>query len=87
MTIVTLVRANDCPSRDLSGAMIHDVLWAFARPESGLEHVRVSAHIDRIDIAMFCLAKTALEAHAAAVSVCDRACHGSPKLYGWHVQE
>jgi hypothetical protein len=66
--------------------MVHDVIWAFATPDTRLEHVRVARNRTQIDIAVFCLAGTEDKARTAAVAVCERACRNSPLLRGWTVQ-
>jgi hypothetical protein len=83
MTIVTLVAAEGNANCHLDSALVHDVIWAFAVPGSGLEHARVLLHSGRVDIAMFCMAPTAIEARSAAVALCEQACRGSPSLRGW----
>jgi hypothetical protein len=86
MTVVTLVVTKDSVNRYLDSAMVHDVLWAFATAGTGLEHARVSIHADRLDIAVFCMGRTAGEARSAAVALCERACRDSPSLSGWGIR-
>jgi hypothetical protein len=86
MTVVTLVVTGVTANRHLDSAMVHDVLWAFATPETALQHARVAVHEDRLDIVVFCIARTPREAHSAAVVVCERACRDSPSLSGWGIR-
>ena len=58
MTVVSLVAITPGASSTPDAAMVHDVIWAFATPETRLEHVRVVRNTAQIDIAVFCMAGT-----------------------------
>jgi hypothetical protein len=85
LTIVTLVPGSD-PAPAPDNTVIQDVIWALATSETGLQHVRVSAHPDGIDIALFCAAPSAGQAQCRAVALCQRACAESPVLHGWRAR-
>jgi hypothetical protein len=85
MTVVSLVATSASVDSAPDSTMIHDVIWAFATPETGLEHVRVARDLTQIHIAMFCLAPTEDMARSAAVTTCERACRNSPLLAGWEI--
>lgn len=84
VTIVTLVPESD-ESPDPDSTLVHDVIWALATPETGLQHVRVSVRTNAVDIVLFCSTQVAAHAHHAAVALCQRVCAISPLLHGWRV--
>lgn len=85
MTVVTLSTTESAPATHLNRATLNDAIWAFAAPEARLEHVRVALRPHQFDIVMFCGGRTADEAHATAIAICQRVCEGSPLLRGWRV--
>ena len=75
-------------SRDragITGAAVHDILWAHAPPDLGLEHVRVAVEPSQLSITIFCTAPGKDQALYRAVRVCELACQESPMLRDWHV--
>jgi hypothetical protein len=86
MTVVRLKLTQVVIDRHPDTAAVQDVVWAFATSGTGLEHVRVAAQAEQIDIAIFCTARNAVEAHAAATRAIDQACRLSPLLVGWRIQ-
>jgi hypothetical protein len=84
MTTVRLL-ATAGANPDISSAVVHDALWAWATPEIGLEHVRVAFQPGRIGIAMFCISTGQHQASSSAIRACELACKHSPVLRGWQV--
>lgn len=84
MTTVRLW-ATDRANLDIEGAAVHDILWARAAPEAGLEHVHVAVYPGKVDIAIFCISADEDQASSSAVRVCDLACRESPFLSGWQI--
>lgn len=85
MTTVRL-RATSQANLAIEGAAIHDVLWARATPEVGLEHVHVVVGPGTVDITIFCRSANGTEASHSAVLICELACRDSPALHGWQVR-
>lgn len=84
MTIVRL-RATGAANLEIRGSAIHDILWARATPESGLQHVHVIVGPGTVDITIFSTSAGEDEASRRAVLACELACSGSPMLAGWQV--
>jgi hypothetical protein len=85
MTGVTLAAREITANRDLDSAAVHGLLWALATPDMGLEHARVLMRAGRIEIAIFCMARTAADARASAIAICTLACRDSALLSGWNI--
>lgn len=64
---------------------ITDLLWSHARPENHVEHLRVRAGPDGIDLAVFVLAEDEGTALLTARDLCTRALRGTPGLADWHL--
>ena len=84
MTTVRL-RATRQANLEIKGAAVHDILWARATPETGLEHIRVAVRPGRVDIAIFCTSAGEDQALSSALRACELACRESPMLSGWQV--
>jgi hypothetical protein len=86
MIAVTLVATNSRAHTSLDSAAVNDVIWAFATPQTGIEHVHVVSCGTRLEIVVFCLADTEDKARSESFAVCERARANSPMLRGWAIQ-
>jgi hypothetical protein len=86
MTVVRLEVTQQAIHRHLDSATVHDIIWAFATPETGLEHVHVSAQGDHLHITLFSIARNVGEAYFVSTLTVDRACRESPLLAGWRIR-
>ncbi|MFD8639595.1 hypothetical protein ACFV14_04715 [Streptomyces zaomyceticus] len=53
VVLASLTATSDGPFRTGTSALVADLLWAHARPEDGLEHVKPRATASGIDLYLF----------------------------------
>ena len=87
MTVVSLARRQPDRGHQFNTAVAADVIWAFAAPETRLEHAHVAELGNEVHIVLFFNARTFSEARSAGIRLCARACHASPALYDWEISE
>lgn len=87
MTVVALARRQHEAGHEVDAAIVHDVIWALAPPDSRLEHTHVATVGSELRIFFFFNARTPGEAEAAGLRLCARACSCSPALRGWEISE
>jgi hypothetical protein len=85
MTVVTFARIREDANWPINCALLHDVIWALATSDAGLENVRVSGRKEKLDVALFCTAWTAEDARSKSIALCQNVCAVSPLLRGWGI--
>lgn len=91
LVILRMMRGADRGADPLSAASLTDIIWANARPESGLEHlyVRAGPRTGMFTVAMFIAPVRDVTRHPgarqAALRLCGSAIASSPALAAWAV--
>ncbi|MEU6620217.1 hypothetical protein ABZ926_05455 [Streptomyces litmocidini] len=73
VVLASLTTTSEGPRRAESLAVVTDLLWAHARPEDGLEHVKPRATASGIDLYLFVRAEDDGPAVARMRPLLDRA--------------
>ncbi|MEU9419617.1 hypothetical protein [Streptomyces sp. NPDC048272] len=69
----SLVRTSAGPPADGAAPLLHDLLWAHARPSDGLEHVTARPAAYGLDLVLFVRASSDDSAMARMRALFDRA--------------
>ncbi|MFF5254112.1 hypothetical protein ACFY4K_18985 [Streptomyces leeuwenhoekii] len=75
VVLASLTTVSEVPRRSETLAVVTDLLWAHARPEDGLEHVKPRPTDHGIDLYLFVRAADDLPAIAQMRPLLDRARH------------
>lgn len=84
---VGLARGETGRRWSLPGEAVADLIWAHSRREDGVEHLRVRARPDRIDIVFFLCVPEEGSATETALRICRRLVAQVPALRGWVLGE
>jgi hypothetical protein len=86
LAIVSLKAAPAIEPEHPSAQLVIDVLWAFARPADGIEHIAARIAADRIDTGIYVRTESRTNADQVALRLVERAARGRSILDGWNIE-
>ncbi|MET8144333.1 hypothetical protein ABZU32_28840 [Sphaerisporangium sp. NPDC005288] len=84
---MTLTATDAAVRRRPPPQLVTDILWTAATPADDLEHLHSFVTSDRVELTFFHGSANWMQAHAAAIRICERALRSSPTLHGWVLGE